>query len=698
MKRFLCFILLCSGVVCRAAIIAWDGGAGNGLWNTAANWSGDILPGATDDVVLDNLFVTGSYAVSLPDGNITTTIHSLTINPALGESITVNLPPSNTANPGINLTAGGDALIINNRGVFKNSSRVAVAGSSGVVLAGNLRINNGGRYVHNTTSRVVGLVAALSVLPGTENGVFEYDVPTSSYTVSLSNRAYGTLEFSATANGGVASYTGTGSNPLLINGNLQINTGAAFKMSMTGDCIIRGHCIQSPSAVWDLQTLTGSNFIRIQGNILSAGTITESGNGFPVIELNGLVNQEIAITGSLLNSIELKINNPAGCALTAPLTLPYKLQLANGKIKTGLINILAMNDNAVYSGGSAASFIEGPLKKTGDEDFVFPVGKGQIYAPVGLMGTTGVSATDEFTVEYMRSNPQTIAGTNYETGTPPNIDHISYVEYWNVQSNTGNAVFKSISLKVNCESFCKGFGNLFIASYNKSAGLWENKRQSGISVLSPCAGYLSGVVSAGPVNDFSFFTLATSETFSVNPLPVHLISFNVWRNPGGRTMISWEPAIDCNQADQFEVQRADEDHFFKTVTVVKGHENRHLYSLDLDIDRQTAYYRLKWTDAGGASICSRIVMLPVESQDLSLFLLSPGILSSEARFSVVSTGERGLILLVMDMVGRVRRRQYRLLAGNTTITLETGSLPAGIYQVYGIMNGAKTNTVRFVKE
>lgn len=33
--------------------IAWDGGAGTQNWNDAANWSGDVLPGATDDVTID---------------------------------------------------------------------------------------------------------------------------------------------------------------------------------------------------------------------------------------------------------------------------------------------------------------------------------------------------------------------------------------------------------------------------------------------------------------------------------------------------------------------------------------------------------------------------------------------------------------------------------------------------------------------
>ena len=36
-----------------AATVSWDGGGGNNSWQTAANWSGNVLPGPNDDVVID---------------------------------------------------------------------------------------------------------------------------------------------------------------------------------------------------------------------------------------------------------------------------------------------------------------------------------------------------------------------------------------------------------------------------------------------------------------------------------------------------------------------------------------------------------------------------------------------------------------------------------------------------------------------
>ena len=39
--------------VAEAATRTWDGGGGDNLASTAANWSGDTTPVAADDIVLD---------------------------------------------------------------------------------------------------------------------------------------------------------------------------------------------------------------------------------------------------------------------------------------------------------------------------------------------------------------------------------------------------------------------------------------------------------------------------------------------------------------------------------------------------------------------------------------------------------------------------------------------------------------------
>ena len=61
-------------------------------------------------------------------------------------------------------------------------------------------IHDGGRYIHQTrASHANNILRILSTAPGTEQGIFDFDVPRASYTISVSNRIYGSLELHATA-------------------------------------------------------------------------------------------------------------------------------------------------------------------------------------------------------------------------------------------------------------------------------------------------------------------------------------------------------------------------------------------------------------------------------------------------------------------------------------------------------------------
>ncbi len=49
------------------ATISWDGGAGTTSWHDAANWSTDTLPGAADDVIIDDIgSITIEYTQAIP--------------------------------------------------------------------------------------------------------------------------------------------------------------------------------------------------------------------------------------------------------------------------------------------------------------------------------------------------------------------------------------------------------------------------------------------------------------------------------------------------------------------------------------------------------------------------------------------------------------------------------------------------------
>ena len=86
------------------AAVSWDGGGDGTNWTDARNWSGDVLPGASDAVTIP----AGGPAVSYLDG--TTTVSSLTSSRPLSIAVgtlTVTGPAAVT-----DLTTTGGALVV----------------------------------------------------------------------------------------------------------------------------------------------------------------------------------------------------------------------------------------------------------------------------------------------------------------------------------------------------------------------------------------------------------------------------------------------------------------------------------------------------------------------------------------------------------------------------------------------------------
>jgi len=686
--------LLSVCVYSEAAIITWDGEAGDAQWSTASNWSGNIVPVAGDDVILDNSTVSGSYVVNLPAGAVTVTLNSLLINPAGMNTIRLILPVSNTIVPGLDITGSGNVLVLNNGAILQNSS----GATSGLPVSvsnalGIFRINNGGLYIHNTFRQHALLLDKLSVAPGTEDGTIEFDVPTTtSYVISLTGRTIGNLVLSATASGGARTYTSSGSNPCTINGDFTINSGVTFSSGFSADFIVKGDINQQAASLYSIQNSTDNNFVKIEGNINSQGQITETGTGFPVLELNGLSNQNINISGTITSNVEVKINNPAGVTLQSALTLPYRLNLINGKITTSLMNMLTLADNAVTAGASSLSFIEGPLRKIGDDSFTFPVGVGTIYSPVTITNVSGGNTSDVFTAEYRRANPQTVRGPAVEAG----MDHVSYVEYWTLTRDAGTAV-KRVALAVTPTSFCKSLATTYVSRWNGALWTSEGSTNGGVTLFPP---YETGTItSTDDISSFGDFTLITDQPFAINPLPVTLVSFDVIKQ-NNIALLQWELAECCSKNTKFELQRSHEGSRFVTYKTIPGNEvNRFYQVMDNRLNAGLTYYRLRIVEEDGKISFSRIVTVINGSPHLSLAAVGPTLVTDITTVMITATGNRDVVLYITDMQGRVLlKKESQLSTGNTTIQLSAGNLVTGTYLIYAESKGQRTNSIRFIKQ
>lgn len=282
-----CLLLLTTAAAPANGQRRWDGEGGDSLWQNPRNWHPDGLPMAGDSVRLDQSLTPADYLVRLPAGQTTVILRSLQITPGPGGRITLLLPSANTAAPGLQLTDTGDCIRLDPGAVLRNAS--GAAAGEPLQPAGRLRIADGATYVHNTPRGNARIIDRLSQAPGTENGIFEFDVPgTAGYTVSLTGNTFGSLSFRATAAGNTKSYSGSGTSDLVIRGSLRIAAGARLTSTLTatirlhGDLVADGLLHLAPATIGT----TGRNLAfcgRRTQHLAGIGQIT-AGNAFRSLE------------------------------------------------------------------------------------------------------------------------------------------------------------------------------------------------------------------------------------------------------------------------------------------------------------------------------------------------------------------------------------------------------------------------------
>ena len=508
----------------------WTGLAGDGLWASAANWNDHALPLPEDDVLLDQSVLLTDYQVQLPD--LAAQVFSLRIVPSAGHTIHLLLPASSMASPGL-LVMG--SMELQAGAVFENAS--GIASGESLLIADSLRIYNGGKYIHRTRGAHAGsIVSHLSAIPGTETGIFEFDVPRSSYTISASNRIYGTLSLRADALGGPVNYTCSGSNPLTVRGDLRINENVQFSVDLSGpqgNLSVAGDFIES-GGVFNLASGTGNSTVAaVSGNLIQAAgaVITATAIAQPVLALTGTGLQAVSLAGTVSGPIGFRLDNPAGALLVSPLTLPYSLELKSGRLISSNANLLSLATDCRVICDSAQlipAYVDGPLKKyglAGAPYFLFPTGKNGLLHWLEVKDGTG-----DFTAEYLAANPRNISGS-----CEPGLDHVSGMEYWQLQTSPSAAGAIELSYRVPSSGGVTDPSFLSVARLESNA--WNNIGNAGITGDFSGGSVRSGMLSSVGSTDFTLGSTVNLE----NPLPLTRID---WRGQPVNTDIFFQWTTD----------------------------------------------------------------------------------------------------------------------------------------------------------
>jgi hypothetical protein len=583
-----------------AATKKWDGDGqlANTDWNKAANWAPNGVPTNTEMVLLDNSILAGSYDIILP--NTAVTVNRLTISPAINNKITLTLPITNTLTTaftvGDNVAGTGD-IIINNGGVLKNLSGassgtpLSVIGNTDTDVAsfGTFRINNGGRYIHNTIrAHTNGLVDALSTATGTELGVFEFKNPDASVTISLNGRTYGTLELSQ----GVTStttYSGNGTKDLSIRGNLIVNPNAVFKPGLTSRYVITGNIVVN--GVWEPNPASGST------NINLSGTSTQTISGSGTINLNAG------------GGTKLFINNAAGVSLSKSITLTPGATAGTGSLDftTGHL-ILGTSDLKITGdifGADATKFIVTNSVKTDVTGFLIQDASAGKWFPIGSTASADHYTPAFVTADASENNPiykARVFNKVYDNGTGnSDVEHSEDVvkKTWHILPESGNGI-ANISLQWNEANEGAGFTYIRLNSAQwlnisgtLSSSTWASLNTTPVAGTDPFSLSTNDVSSA----TYTFFT-AYNDPFE--PLPLSLLSFE-GKRLGNSIKLDWTTTAEINSKG-FEVQRSADLKTFVSIGFVQATQPgqaKNDYTFTDENFIQASYYRLKQIDLDG---------------------------------------------------------------------------------------------------
>jgi hypothetical protein len=726
-----------------------------------ANWAPNGTPGATDDLtininatitidappLLSSLLITGNATVKFTVTNSTITPLTRIFTPTstssatkgfqlnLGSTLTFETNISNTGSVNMTLRFGAGVFgLINGTLIFNGlitgtgtpfttidlnpTSNVQVNGtiqfdygSDNITGAttGNLFFNsgsvmeilkNGGSFPaatwnSNSLAKVNNLIGTNGpIFNGTAYGNLHWDCSSQTFDAFLtSNVSFNNVDFISTNGAPFSVTTGASvsNHTMTINGNLTIEPSAY--VNLVGNSSLAG----------------SSGRISLKGNLdlQTGGTLIT--NGAPgttsQLELSGSSNQNITTNG-IFSGVRMElIMNGVSATLLTQVILPgdfnatnANLQLTNGKIKaTGSTKLIMLATSSV-SGGSTNSFVEGPMQKRGNTDFVFPLGTGGIYAPLGMYNGSGAAATDIFTAEYKRANPQSTYGPLVQSG----MEHVSYVEYWTLSRNSGTAT-KLISLDVHLLSFCKVLASTYVSQWN--GAFWTQEPTAIVGGTTTIGLYQTGTIkTTSAVSNFASpdtaFTLITNLDETANPLPVTLITFDAHKLSSTKSSIDWELGSVCSPAAKFEVQRTGTASGFVTIGTLPGSTTGKSYNfIDNDLKNGINYYRLKITGEDGKINYSRTVAVMNGVSTVLLTSMIPTVVNHSASLTVSSSAREKITIIVTDMQGRiVQQNSYNIDNGNSTIELGFDRLATGIYQLTGTTSSGRLSTIRFMKQ
>ncbi len=454
-------ITICNNNCPAGAEKTWNG-QNSDDWNDADNWTPAGVPGTCTKVTIPSSEDVDHYPLAA--GNIN-----------IGGLLMLSGAEFDMNNFDLNVTR---TLLLDNASIYSagniTATRVYEPNVSNSTLTGNFScLDYGGLSLFNSNNFY-------------GNTVLSDSTGRLQQSSTVFNNFYGNLTFINNSDHGNNYLSNASPGYDYVQGNLtvfnnstadiSVGLGGGRPLKVQGDFIVN-----ASSGLVDINNLTfvggtfnphttqlGSNLIRINNLFMESGAETR-------------LDQNVEINNSLV------------------------FDNGSNKINTTATNLLILNSGATVTRYPANNrgFINGPMKKIGDQAFTFPLGKFEQltdwYAPLTIAAPA--SATDEFTAEYFHHSP---GNDGYDTSLySPGFGGISGKEYWNLTRNTGSS---EVDVTLSYDSARSGIAYLFndmqVAGWNGS--LWRSWGTGGFT-----GDIISGtVISDNPLTDYGPLTLS----------------------------------------------------------------------------------------------------------------------------------------------------------------------------------------------
>lgn len=424
-------------------------------------------------------------------------------------------------------------------------------------------------------------------------------------------------------------------------------------------------------------TIGNNRTLSILHDITNCGVIVGNNASSEVLmNSTSAYSQTQYLSGSgTYNLRDLTINNTFSLSpsvvMNSPVDITNDLTLTSGVVSTTTTNILSLGTGATSTGGSASSYVSGPMSKAGSTAFIFPVGKGGRWRRLGI---SAPSSSSTFRAEYLNT-----AYTNTSTVNSPLTD-VSKIEYWQLDRTvgTGNA---SVSLYWESAggSGIDNCADLTIARFNGTG--WD-ERVATTGGSSTCTGTGAGLITTtAVVTAFSPFTFGSKST-TLNPLPIELIDFKV-RCDKNTAILEWETASERNN-DYFNLERSLDGEVWTSVAKIKSAGNSSTsrnYSYSDDFKTSSpAYYRLVQVDLDGSKSVFRNVISSCITMGNHLRLFpNPAMdaVNLDFNLEIATTGT----LKIIDNIGRLLFTENLRLGRGSSIVGQSLNLKPGSYTV-----------------